>query len=288
MALPDGLTLRPARADDLSRIADLRHTVGWAVHQWALRAVLDQPHATCAVVVDDAGSVVGVGSGIAYGALGMVGNMIVDPGQRRRGIGAAVLVAVVDFLEGNGCTRLELSATDDGRPLYALHGFTARQPGMSAVIARDTHLGAFGDVSLEEASAGLLDELFAYDAPRFGGDRAPLIAMMLADTDRSVVVARDAGAVIGGWAWVRPEAGRIGPVVADTPDIAVALVGEGLTRIPAAPGLRLNLPPENQSGIERLRAIGADLEPWTGRMARGQDVARRADTIYASAVGALG
>jgi hypothetical protein len=68
----------------------------------------------------------------------------------------------------------------------------------------------------------------------------------------------------------------------------VALVGEGLARIPRAEGLRLNLPPANRAGIERLRSIGAALEPWTGRMARGPNVPRREETIYASAVGALG
>jgi GNAT superfamily N-acetyltransferase len=287
MSLPDGLRLRAAGADDLPHIAELRHAVGWAVHEWALRAVLDQPHALCVVVADRGGRVVGVGSGIGYGRLGVVGNMIVDPSHRRRGIGAAILTAVVDFLERRGCTRLELSATDDGRPLYAQHGFSPCDPGVSAVVTRDAKLDVEGGGMLEEAGSASLTELIAYDAPRFGGGRGPLLATMLAHPERPLLIVRNAGAITG-WAWIRPEAGRIGPVVADEPDAAVALVGEGLARIPRAEGLRLNLPAANRAGIERLRSIGAALEPWTGRMARGAQVPRREDTIYANAVGALG
>src|SRR3990170_1373550 len=113
MPIPDGFQLRTAGTDDLPRVAELRERVGWAVHEWALRAVLDPPHAQCLVAVDGANQVIGVGSGISYGALGVVGNMIVDPSHRRRGIGAAILEGVVDFLDGCGCTRLELSATEE-------------------------------------------------------------------------------------------------------------------------------------------------------------------------------
>ena len=287
MPLPDGLLLRTAETDDLPRVAELREKVGWAVHGWALRAVLDPPHARCIVVVDGANTVIGVGSGISYGALGVVGNMIVDPAHRRRRIGAAILDAVIAFLEGRGCTRLELSATDDGRPLYQRYGFTLAGPGLSAVVPRQARVDHDSATELSDAGLTSLAELGAYDAPCFGGDRSPLIATMLADTARPVVVAHCAGAVAG-WAWVRPDAERVGPLVADTPDVAEALVGDALRRLPTARAVRLNLPGANRAGAARLRRLGAALEPWNGRMARGAQVPRREDTIYASAVGALG
>jgi GNAT superfamily N-acetyltransferase len=287
MPFPDGLHLRTAGTDDLPRVAELRERVGWAVHEWALRAVLDPPHARCLVAVDGANHVIGVGSGISYGALGVVGNMIVDPSHRRRGIGAAILEGVVDFLDERGCTRLELSATDEGRPLYEKHGFTLAGPGVSAVVPRQAGTDDAGAAELTDAGVASLGELAAYDAPRFGGDRSPLIATMLADTARPLVVARREGAVAG-WAWVRPDADRVGPLVADTPDVAAALVGDALRRLPTAPSVRLNFPAANRAGAARLRRLGAELEPWSGRMARGAQVPRREDTIYGNAVGALG
>lgn len=287
MPLPDELHLRAADADDLPSVAMLRATVGWAVHDWALRAVLQPPHALCVVAMDGANHVVGTGSGISYGSLGVVGNMIVDPAHRRRGVGAAILEAVIAFLDERGCSRLELSATDQGRPLYARYGFTPTDPGLSAVIPREAAMEDAATTELADAEPASLDELAAYDAPRFGGDRRPLIATMLADPARQVVVARDGGMLVG-WAWVRPENERVGPLLADTPDVAAALVGEAMRRLPGTGAIRLNFPSANRAGASRLRELGAELEPWGGRMARGPRVQRREDTIYGNAVGALG
>jgi GNAT superfamily N-acetyltransferase len=288
MSLPDGLHLRAARPDDLPTVAELRESVGWPSHDWALRAVLDAPHARCFAVTDGSGAMVGVGSGIAYVSFGVVGNMIVRPEQRRRGIGAAVLEAVLAFLvDDEGCTRLELSATDLGRPLYAAYGFRGAENGTSAVIGRSAVEAEGSVVHLTDAGPDALSELAAFDAPRFGGDRTPLLAAMLADRSRPVVVAHNSGDVAG-WGWIRPEAGRLGPLVADTPDVAMAIVAEALRRMPAVGTLRLTMPPGNRDGVARLRALGAELEPWDGRMARGSKVERREETLYGSAVGALG
>ena len=287
MPIPDGLHLRTAGTDDLPRVAELRERVGWPVHEWALRAVLDPPHARCLVAVDGSDRVIGAGSGISYGALGVVGNMIVDDSYRRRGIGAAILEGVIDFLGERGCTRLELSATDAGRPLYEKYGFTLAGPGVSAVVPRRAHGDGDGVAELTDAGPTALAELAAFDGPRFGGDRGPLIASMLADRARPLVVARREGEVAG-WAWVRPDGDRVGPLVADTPDVAVALVGDALRRLPAARTLRLNFPAANRAGADRLRRLGAEMEAWGGRMARGAQVPRREDTIYGNAAGALG
>jgi GNAT superfamily N-acetyltransferase len=287
MPLPDGLHLRAAEADDLPRVAELRETAGWVAQEWALRAVLDPSHARCVVAVDGENHVVGVGSGVAYRPLGMVGNMIVDPAHRRRGIGGAILDAVLEFLDARGSTRLELSATDDGRPLYARAGFTPAEPGISALLPRISAVEDGDGADLSDAAPDALGELAAYDTPRFGGDRSPLLATMLADLERPLVVARQAGAIVG-WAWLRPENERVGPLVADTPDIAVALVAAAMRRLPGTNPLRLNMPASNRAGAARLRVLGAALLPWDQRMARGPQVPRREDAMYANAVGALG
>jgi hypothetical protein len=72
MSLSDELRLRSADAADLPLIIGMRESVGWAVHDWALHAMLEPPDARCLVVVDESDRVVGVGSGIAYDDLGIV------------------------------------------------------------------------------------------------------------------------------------------------------------------------------------------------------------------------
>lgn len=286
MRAPPAYRLRVAGQEDIAAIAALRVSVGWSVHPWALEAVLEPP-ARCVVAVAD-GEVVAVGSGISYGALGVVGNMVVAAPHRRRGIGSAILGAVLQFLEEAGCTRLELYATTDGRPLYAAHGFGPADPSAMGRIPRSVAFGADPAVRVSEAAPDLLDALAAYDAPRFGGNRRRLLAMMLSDADRPLLVARRRDGTVAGFAWLRAEADRLGPFVADDPGIAGGILLAAFARAPSAGQLTLNLPTANRAGTAWLRGLGVELEPWDGRMGRGPEIARRDDTIYGNAVGALG
>lgn len=286
MSLPERLSLRDATTDDLLAIARLREAVGWAVHEWALRAVIGVPHARC-ILVEGGGALAAVGSGIVYGPIGFVGNMVVHPDHRRRGIGSAVLAEVTGFLDDAGCARLELNATPEGRPLYERHGFVSRGDSATTRIARDIGLARDDTIHVRVASAADLDEVAAYDRPRFGGDRRPLLSMLLADgTARLLAAARNGS--LAGYACVRLDAPRIGPFLADDPAVAETLLAAAFDAAPAADDLRLNLPPANAVGAAWLRRLGVDVQPWDGRMARGAEVPRRDETVYGMAVGALG
>ena len=286
MSLPDGLTLRDAELADVPEILGLRRDVGWAAHEWALRLAIAPENARCVVVQDAGGRIVAVGSGVSYGAVGYVGNMIVAEGHRRRGLGSAVLAAVTEFLERSGATRLELYATHDGRPLYARHGFEFMEPGSRVEIPRTVDLEpALGvTVTADDAS---VEELLAYDAPRFGGPRTALLHAMLHDTDRPLLVARRDGA-LAGFGWLRAEDARIGPWVSDDPEVAAAIAADALARLPEQPSVTANVPMSNRPAVAWLDRLGVVPDPWDGRMARGEPIGRRDDTIYGNTVGALG
>src|SRR5688500_6106834 len=211
MRLPDDLRMRPADEQDLPAIASLRESVGWTAHEWALGAVLDSADSRCLLVVDG-DQVVAVGSGISYGSLGFAGSMVVAEGHRRRGIGAAILEAVLEFLEDErGCERLELFATESGRPLYARYGFALTDPSAMASVPRSTSLSTDPSIQVDEArDTGALAD---YDAPRFGANRRRLLAMMANDPDRPLLVASEEGE-IRGYAWLRSDGPRLGPVLA--------------------------------------------------------------------------
>jgi ribosomal protein S18 acetylase RimI-like enzyme len=287
MSLPDDLTLRDATLDDLPAIAGLREAVGWGVQEWALRAVIGQADARCVLVVAADGAVAGVGSGIVYGPMGFVGNMITAAEHRRRGVGSVILQAITDFLEDAGCVRLELNATSDGRPLYERHGFRSVGTSVSAHVTRAAELAPHPDVRVREAAASDLDAIAAYDHPRFGGDRRRILGMVLADPEGRCLVAEQDGGLVG-YGCLRPDAGRIGPFLADEPSVAATLLAAGFERAPEAAELRVNVPPRNRRGIEWLRALGVIIETWDGRMARGAELPKREETIYGMAVGALG
>lgn len=54
---------------------------------------------------------------------GLIVSMWTDPEHRRRGLGRRILAAILAWGRANGITRFTLHASDDGRPLYELHGF---------------------------------------------------------------------------------------------------------------------------------------------------------------------
>jgi len=290
MSLPSDLRLRDAALDDLPAIGALRESVGWSVNEWALRAVIGQSHARCLVATTHDGTLAGVGSGIVYGPLGFIGNMIVTDAHRRRGLGSAILASITAFLESAGCPRLELNATSEGRSLYERHGFASIGRSTTAKIPRSVGLHAEPALRLRRAGADETDTIAtiaAYDLPRFGGDRRALLAIILADPASIGLVAERDGRMVG-YACVRTDAPRIGPMVADEPAVAEALLLEAFGLLPGVDGLRLNLPPGNEPGAGWLRGLEVPIEPWDGRMARGPQIPRRDDAIYGMAVGALG
>jgi GNAT superfamily N-acetyltransferase len=123
-----------------TRLAELRLDEEWADRCRAeLTEQLSQPptggNLLVAMVVDapDGSGLASAGVGVIdlrlpapgrlSGRMGHVSSMCTDPRWRRRGYARAVLDAVVDWLRDQGCSRVELSASDEGLPLYEQSGF---------------------------------------------------------------------------------------------------------------------------------------------------------------------
>jgi GNAT superfamily N-acetyltransferase len=284
MPTPDGIELRDATEADLPRIAALREAVDWRAHDWALRLVL-RPPGRCFVATDH-GAVVGVGSGMAFGPIGVVGNMIVAADHRRRGIGASILDAVLEDLEARGSVAFELYATHDGRPLYARYGFVLEGASISVDLPASVSLDMDASVAVERGRSADLDLLATWDADRWGGDRRPVLGMAIADADRPFLVARRDGAVVG-YAWLRAEDGRLGPFLADDAAAAEALLAAARP-LNRAPALAFTLPDASLVAARWIAAKGLVSAPWDGHMVRGEPLPRRFETVWGSVVGALG
>jgi GNAT superfamily N-acetyltransferase len=57
------------------------------------------------------------------GLVGYVANMSTDPAHRRQGHARRILEALLAWFEAQGVHRVDLHATDEGRPLYEGYGF---------------------------------------------------------------------------------------------------------------------------------------------------------------------
>jgi GNAT superfamily N-acetyltransferase len=86
-------------------------------------------------VVEHAGSIV-AGGGLQLRTLmprpghiteapeGLIVSMWTEPEHRRRGLGRQIVEAILAWGKANGVARFTLHASDDGRPLYELYGFS--------------------------------------------------------------------------------------------------------------------------------------------------------------------
>jgi ribosomal protein S18 acetylase RimI-like enzyme len=102
-------------------------------------AALPGSWAACHVVVDGSGEVVGMGRVIGDGGWYFhVVDMAVLPAHQRRGLGDAVLGALLDRIRqvAPPGAWVNLLADPPGRALYARHGFTETAPGSVGMAMR--------------------------------------------------------------------------------------------------------------------------------------------------------
>lgn len=280
------VSIRLATPADLPRISALREEIGWGVRPWALDAI-GPPVGAIWVGVDSAATasaqtIVGCGSGIVHGRLGIVGNMIVAESHRRRGIGALLLRTVLEFLQPRSDT-IELNATPSGRPLYERFGFEPVTGYLAANLspALGTVLPGLSVSRATDAAA-----LAAWDAERFGGNRLRILAAAVEDRERHVLVAR--GDDLAGYAVVRPIETSIGPFVADSLEAAQTLLAAAGHAAASVDAWRIVVPADNRVATAWLRASGATLEPHGTQMRLGKPPRRRTDAIWGVGAGAVG
>ena len=61
------------------------------------------------------------------GKIGTILNVYTDPAYRRRGLAAQVLKKLIERAKEENLSKIELSATADGRPVYEKLGFAVKQ-----------------------------------------------------------------------------------------------------------------------------------------------------------------
>jgi GNAT superfamily N-acetyltransferase len=238
-------TLRPMHAGDLLAMHGLAQQMSWPHRAEDCAQLLAL--GTGIVAVETTGLTIGVGLRWSFGEVGTIGLVLVAPERQGRGIGRALMTALIGDAEPR---TLMLNATAEGLPLYETLGF------VSTGFVRQ-HQGRLGegsvlprapDAPVRRAAPADHAQLCALDATAFGADRSRLIGRLLADGDAWVV---DRAGQPAGFAVLRPF-GRgmiVGPIVAPGEDEAIALAAAAAAAAPAGV-LRVDIPAE----AERLAA----------------------------------
>lgn len=202
----------PAHLDGALRLSQ---QAGWPHRRedWQLLHRLSR-----GVVALEANKVIGTALATPFGKVAMANMIIVEAGMRGRGIGRQLMTRMMAGVE---VPQWRLTATDDGLPLYEKLGFVAtdrvlQQQGVPVAQAMPE--------GVEWAKIADLDQIAALDRQATGADRGSLIVRLMIE-GRLAVTRR--GRRLVGYACLR-RFGRgnlVGPVVAESPEIAQRLMG---------------------------------------------------------------
>ncbi len=229
-----------------------------------------------ATVAEWDGALVGCANGLLQGSAGWLGNIIVLPPFRGRGIGRALTEDLVNFFREKHMDHQVLVATDLGEPVYRKLGFQVIS--YYVFFARQAHLPAPDAVpGVRPLQPDDEEPVFALDRIVTGEKRAPFLRRYLSE---ACVHTDPAGRVDG---YYLPELGA-GLVVA-----ANDAAGMALLRYKAAQGGSVAVVPEqNRVAVDFLRAHGFAETSRAPRMALGHDVAWQPERVYARGSGFSG
>ena len=113
-------TLRPMHAGDLAAMHGLAQQMSWPHRPEDCAQLLALGDGI--VAVDATGLTVGVGLRWSFGDVGTIGLVLVAPDCQGRGIGRALMTALID---DSGSRALMLNATAEGLELYKKLGFVS-------------------------------------------------------------------------------------------------------------------------------------------------------------------
>jgi GNAT superfamily N-acetyltransferase len=203
--------------------------------------------------------------------LAWISMVLVTKSHRRGGLGTGLLKRCIEEVRSAGAVA-GLDATEQGRPIYLPLGFRDlyRISRWHLDEARDTTVEPPAGVLLRPISAADLPRLALYDRPLTGMERPAILAHLALRQPGRAWIAEDAAGKIAGFALGREGrmATSLGPVVADSEAIALALIAKAAA---SAPGpFIIDVPVVHRSLSEWLERQGATTPRGYMRMTLGQ------------------
>jgi len=169
---------------------------------------------------------VGIITTTRHGDYGFLGSLIVMKNHRDSGIGKALFAHAIDHLRERGTTTIELNGVFPAVTIYRRFGFHDKY--LSPRFAR---LPALCDAHPETLRRVTTDEIVSFDREHSRIDRSAVLARFCDDFRESIFAIGDGQ--LSAYAFVRPRATgnvAVGPLVAKSPDAAIALLRTILSR----------------------------------------------------------
>ncbi|MCZ4102344.1 GNAT family N-acetyltransferase [Streptomyces sp. H39-C1] len=255
-----------ASAADIGLMADWAAAEGWNPGRTDGSAFFAaDPHGFLIGRLD--GEPVACVSVVRYGTdFGFLGFYITQPSLRGQGYGIQLWRAGMARLAGRNVGLDGVVAQQEN---YRKSGFRSAWNNIryEGTPAADTPAPA--GVTLVDARTLPFDQLAAYDRRFFPAPRDSFLATWIAAPQRTPLAAVRDGE-LQGLAVLRAcrEASRIGPVHADSPEVAGALVGALAATVPGEP-VSIDVPDINKPAVHLMERLGLAPSFETARMYTG-------------------
>ncbi|MFG2625041.1 GNAT family N-acetyltransferase [Streptomyces sp. NPDC048473] len=255
-----------ASADDLTMLAEWAHEEGW-------NPGLTDRHAFFAA--DPRGFLIGRLGGepvscvsvVRYGSgFGFLGFYLTRPELRGQGYGIQLWHAGMARLDGR---NVGLDGVVDQQPNYRKSGFRSVWTNMRYEGLPTAAPTAPPGTALVDARTFPFGQLASYDRHFFPADRDSFLAPWIAGSARTSIAAVRDGE-LRGLAVMRPcrTSSRIGPVYAESPEVAGALVGALAATDPGIP-VAIDVPDINPAAVHLAEQLGLTPSFETARMYTG-------------------
>ena len=260
-------SIRPMVPEDEGIFLELIGLTGWGNTAADFRRMLHYEPGGCFLASRD-GVDVGMVNSTRYGSVGWIGNLVVHPGHRGGGIGAALMSRAMEHLTDSGAASIRLDSVEKAIPLYERLGFRAEYASL-----RFSGLGMAFDVpDVEEMHASHIEGVLSLDAKYFGANRERMLRHVFEDFPEYCFVAYEREVVRGYIMAKRGESNvRIGPWGCEP---SRAELAEGLLRrmmgAAVSEKLWIGVPEGNRASVEILTEHGFSSLPSSLRMCYGE------------------
>jgi ribosomal protein S18 acetylase RimI-like enzyme len=118
------MNIEPFDTNDIDHFLLLATDEGWMVEPWEFEFLLSEFSRGCFAARAKSGELLGFVTSLRHQRSGWIGNLIVTPAYRGRGIGERLFKKAMEVLLASGAETVWLTASKSGLPLYQKSGFT--------------------------------------------------------------------------------------------------------------------------------------------------------------------
>jgi len=262
-----GIDIREMTVGDLDFCLEMFRLAGWGNTADDVRRMISYEPGGC-FAASVGGEDVGMVGCIRYGEVGYVGNLIVQPGHRGRGIGAELMIEAMEHLLDSSVKSIRLDAVPKAISLYERLGFRGESLSFR-FMGLASERGVTGCERMDEAD---LPEVSDLDHRFFGAPRGRVLRRVHATFPGLCFVAREGTSLVG---FIMAKEGegriRVGPWICEPDErgIAEKLLHRLMNEV-AGSTLWAGVPEGNRGSVEILERNGFINGPSSHRMCHGE------------------